>query len=368
MLKKMIQTRNFLILISILTLIFSCKKDQEILTGDTSRGTTGNIICEDWEHIVLRDTWAPYIGHEDINDLAVSGNTAIRLNVSYEGGGSSYSIRVSKDTGKTWKLSKYYVPDGGDPMPTEVFALNKNTFFVIHSKGGYYEPPLIIKTEDGGNSWSSLSAPSCCPNDYAGVEYASSVYFFTQNKGFMGMNDGSLVRTNDGGQSWDSLLNMGQPIRFMDFPENDHLGYAITQEFCYKTTDSGNTWTQIYQHQAKKLNKLEFFDKSNGMIAGEGLFITTDGGNNWQQASHPDIQNANITGISYLDQARKMMVSTSSQVFSSDDKGASWTEICNSLDNSYTLKEMALCPDNSILLGTKIGVDNDTLRHYLLRY
>jgi photosystem II stability/assembly factor-like uncharacterized protein len=101
---------------------------------------------------------------------------------------------------------------------------------------GCEPPPIMAKTEDGGESWRFFTGPG----DPA-VVGATDLFFTDENNGFVRTTDGKLAQTTDGGATWKGLLaSVGShgTVIFAD-PE---VGWAMEEyKFSY-TTDGGRRW------------------------------------------------------------------------------------------------------------------------------
>ncbi len=101
-------------------------------------------------------------------------------------------------------------------------------------------PPILAKTEDGGESWRFFIGPGD-PE----VVGATDLFFTDENTGIVRTTDGKLSRTTDGGQTWTGLLASVAPsgvdshLIFAD-PE---VGWALElHEKMSFTVDGGNRW------------------------------------------------------------------------------------------------------------------------------
>lgn len=98
-------------------------------------------------------------------------------------------------------------------------------------------PPILARTEDGGESWRFFLGPG----DPESVG-ATDLFFTDENTGVVRTTDGKLSRTTDGGATWKGLVasvNGYSKVIFAD-PE---VGWAL--EFHEKmsyTVDGGNRW------------------------------------------------------------------------------------------------------------------------------
>ena len=94
---------------------------------------------------------------------------------------------------QTWQ-----VLNSGVPATLKVSALcftGDSQFDIGYAVGGqYYQTGFVIKTTDGGDTW---SAQTVLTNDYA-----TGVSFPTSQVGFVCAQNGKIFKTTDGGTSW----------------------------------------------------------------------------------------------------------------------------------------------------------------------
>ena len=181
---------------------------------------------------------------------------------------------LTEDGAKTWTVSY-------SPPPTSADYLHKIKF-VDSLYGwvcGYREPyscGLILKTIDGGQSWSAST-----PSVFWLGGHLYDVEFIDRQIGFSGNTD--LCKTTDGGLNWSNVLPNTDVI-FDIFFLNSSIGWVSSGSGkIYKTEDTGNTWNLIGSGQDTAIYTLYFKDEFNGW---GGLFMsTTDGGYTWQKYS-----------------------------------------------------------------------------------
>ena len=135
---------------------------------------------------------------------------------------------------------------------------------------------IIVKTTDGGQTWQEL------PNtgfffdfDYPDPEHNSDLYvvdaetFFIYTNGFNGL----ILKTSDGGQSFTyTNSNMGHFYQ-CEFYFEDEIGYLVGVGasgwdqrglFVLKTTDAGETWNQKYFINTDGYSVItHFYDKNH---------------------------------------------------------------------------------------------------------
>jgi photosystem II stability/assembly factor-like uncharacterized protein len=103
--------------------------------------------------------------------------------------------------------------------------------------------------------------------------------------------------STDGGFSWTKMTlpaDINGPFNAISFC-NSKVGYVvgplepgpfpyqnINAGACYKTTDGGSTWTQLFTAIQGDLNGVAVINPDSVIvIGGQGIYRTTDGGNSW---------------------------------------------------------------------------------------
>ncbi len=172
-----------------------------------------------------------------------------------------------------------------------IWVVDEQTVYAV---GQYAGPAYLVKTSDGGATW---SASSLAPH----LDTAVDVYFFDAQHGFVlggtgGLGPGSrprIIETTDGGATW-SVRHTGGAVggwgwKF-SFPTTE-VGYASVEfdgdpanGVVMKTTDGGQTWTDLPIPGGRSLQGVGFLTPRIGWTSGRGrTSVTTDGGATWQQ-------------------------------------------------------------------------------------
>lgn len=100
---------------------------------------------------------------------------------------------------------------------------------------------------------------------------------------------GLMIYSHNGGQTWE-LIQFPENDGFLDIDfVNDCVGWALAWEYfdriLYKTIDSGQNWTVVWEDTLiSQKNKIQFISENTGWLsdfASDSLLKTTDGGSNW---------------------------------------------------------------------------------------
>jgi photosystem II stability/assembly factor-like uncharacterized protein len=188
------------------------------------------------------------------------------------------------------------------------FATAATDIDFVDKDSGWAITDGIMKTVDGGSTWSQVSARITNPDspteaDGSQLRYAQQIDFVDQQTGWLAAT--GLYRTADGGGSWtrvvvpcakspDKGIAYSGRISFVD----THTGWmacapnygSVENSSLYKTSDGGETWVALPPPEFVA-RAISFLDERSGWAgATEGLFATSDGGVTWELAtsSAPD--------------------------------------------------------------------------------
>jgi len=157
----------------------------------------------------------------------------------------------------------------------------------------------------------------------------TDLIFIDETEGFAISNFGNIIKTTDGGNNWEQLLS---PVNFflkkIQFTD-DQSGYIIggddTGGYLLKTTNGGQTWQVINLHTPDKgiPTGMFFLNNKTGFISGEKLFRkTSDGGQTWTDVIDPFSEN--ISDISFRNGNEGYATSDNGKYYKSADGGKTW--------------------------------------------
>jgi len=139
------------------------------------------------------------------------------------------------------------------------------------------------------------------PQGWDGDSTLRDVHFVDLDMGWAVGDRGTIIRTEDGGRSWTSFTTP-RDMRWNDvFFLNEQVGWiaggfyrgALQRSVgvVIETRDGGKTWKNVSRSGIAQVKRIKFFDESNGWMVCDsnqlfptGMMITKDGGATWQTA------------------------------------------------------------------------------------
>lgn len=221
------------------------------------------------------------------------------------------------------------------------YAVDAVSDDVIYA-GGY--GGSFFKSIDAGANWTSLGIGS--------TDWINDIHFEDDLTGWVvsspGTTDpGNILKTTDGGKTWTSVHNKYQ-YSSMDWPSSS-VGYVGTWDgFIVKTTDGGKNWSVVNVPSSSNLHKLFFVDDSYGFAIGTDykLYRTANGGISWDVFSHRGIK-----AVYFHDRSNGFCINDYGEVGRTNDGGATFT-YWTSPYPEYKLNDIAFSDaQNGIAIG-----------------
>jgi len=115
--------------------------------------------------------------------------------------------------------------------------------------------------------------------------YLNAVCFIDDQTGYVAGNAGTIMKTTDGGNTWSiQMAGLGVRLKSLSFPLVAQPGYAFGGGGIFKTTNGGTTWRKQLSLWDLWLESVDFpKDAQTGYAVGKGGIIikTNNGGTTW---------------------------------------------------------------------------------------
>jgi photosystem II stability/assembly factor-like uncharacterized protein len=193
---------------------------------------------------------------------------------------------ITNDAGATWRETQIYRPSAfrnGTPEFLSIRFADKKRGLAIGSvlnKAGDVIDSLVMKTDDGGETWRRVTVPS--KGELFHLDYNGNSH------GWIVGDEGVILATVDGGDTWrrqDSKTTLA--LYNVDFRDDDE-GYAVGEKgVILRTEDGGLNWQRVITSYPLTLMRVDFADDKNGWIVGyDGVVLrSSDKGKSWVKQS-----------------------------------------------------------------------------------
>ena len=158
----------------------------------------------------------------------------------------------------------------------------------------------ILKSIDGGATWSQIGAPFVQSNF---VRSVSSVDVQPGNSQVVLAAAGNLYRSTDGGASWNIVLSTVNAIQVLFDPSNASHAFLMSNSGVYQSSDGGITWSptngagnNLLPYQQFNFWSLAVSASSPNILyaagrqtsdSSSGFYKSTDSGANWSAVGIP---------------------------------------------------------------------------------
>jgi photosystem II stability/assembly factor-like uncharacterized protein len=304
--------------------------------------------------------------------LAINGNNLFAS--TYKG------VFRSTDNGSSWINAN----NGATSIILTTLVANKGKLFGVSHDSGIYS------WSDNNNSWSLLSPGGAYPfNKFTSLAVTDTSLYVTCGTGyaylstdngqnwkiahdliyyygftaaptaiavkdanvFISFGNGDTYRSTDNCATW-NLVNQSADSFLTFFIKDSNLFAGANCGYVSRSTNNGDSWTTV--NNGLKIDSYystpTFASIDTNIFVGHqvyGVFRTTNNGNNWK-AVNTKLGNTSVTALA-TDKSI-LFAGTDGGVFSSSDKGASWTE----RNNGFSLIDARVITSNgnNLFLGT----------------
>ena len=217
----------------------------------------------------------------------------------------------------------------------------------------------LFKTINGGVNWIDTIMLSSSIND---------LYFLDLNTGFI-TGSGGILKTTNKGVNWElkEILN-GTSIKFVNFNTGFTSGYENTNNYVYKTNNSGENWFRIYTGINDPIYSEYFVDENTGFVCGGnfGGFIlkTIDGGVNWINVYSDSVLFPSLKSIRFVNANTGICAGSCAYggyIIKTTNSGQNWNLIdtirYNGLNSMYFINDSTgyVCGQSGLILKTTTG-------------
>jgi len=226
------------------------------------------------------------------------------------------------DGGKTW--TKYFL--NTNQNINEIYFRNEDNGYLVAGR-------LLFITQDGGRTWQETRIYKT--TDFKnGAPELISIRFSDKKRGLaigsiVNKNDeiiDSLVmKTDDGGSTWTRVLIPSKAELFhLDFNGNSHGWIVGDKGLILTTDDGGDNWRVQRSGVSRALFSVDFRDDNDGFAVGGGgtIIRTEDGGRTWEKVS------TNFTDtfkrVNFADDKNGWIVGHKGTILRTQDKGRTW--------------------------------------------
>jgi photosystem II stability/assembly factor-like uncharacterized protein len=221
-------------------------------------------------------------------------------------------------------------------------------FFATDSIGYAVGDSIVLKSTDGGESWSDSSlgtGPASLP--LRTIDCSSAVTCIATADG-----DQRIVRTIDGGGSWSAIAGPSGPVLTAAFSSPSRALAGGVAGITAVSDDGGASWSRIGGALTDSFNRLSATSGTLAFAIGDRgvLARTTDGGDSWSNLPVPTSDP--LIDVAFLDETYGFVLDGAGTLFRTEDGGAGWQAL-HSSSSAPPEAVLAMDPDLVLLVGPR---------------
>ena len=220
--------------------------------------------------------WQNFIVSPDTLDFrdidAIDAQTAYVMSI---GNGSLSRIYKTTDAGTTWKVQFRNKDPKAFLDAMSFWDANHGIAF-----GDSVDKQFYILTTADGRTWSRVPATNLPPaqeNEGAFAASGTNIALFGKSYAWIGTGAAAksrVLRTTDGGETWTQVpTNVSFTLLSIQFL-NDEEGWAVGRGgVILRSSDEGKTWVRQDSTTKQNLYSLNFNKKTGWAVGGEGIVL-----------------------------------------------------------------------------------------------
>jgi photosystem II stability/assembly factor-like uncharacterized protein len=234
------------------------------------------------------------------------------------------------DGGKSWTVTEYQQIEDSLRAEGNLKSYTHDVQFVDREWGwrlSMVDKDSVEWTEDSGQTWSK-------PVSFGENISQRSLVFVNRDLGWV-LGEQKVMKTDDRGRSWtaeDELMGLG--LQFPTSLDRDHIWLAGTQGSIARSNDGGKHWS-VSHDLPKNITAIFFISPMLGWVVGENGLIarTEDAGLHWrkQEVALPydenRKQNLDLLDVFFIDQNTGWICGNNGLILRTTDGGSSWMTI-----------------------------------------
>ncbi len=223
------------------------------------------------------------------------------------------SLQYSQQTSWQWVSP---LPQGN--ILNEISVVNSDTLVACGLSGTF------MSSGNGGQTWNVDN------NLNGAAEEFHALHFFNGSIGWVAGENGIILKTTNGGVSWSQQQTPTSAFIYSINFINSLTGWACG-EFgtILKTTNGGTNWIAQTSSTNALLWTIQFLDGNTGYAVGSGgkILKTTNGGTNWQSLTSPT--GRFLYGMSFFNSTTGIISGDYGLIYKTNDGGLSWLPVEN---------------------------------------
>ncbi len=234
--------------------------------------------------------------------------------------GKNNTILKTADGGKTWSRSLEREEGGND----------FSSIFFTNAKEGWAQGRVLLHSSDGGETW----RPASPLPGRKSLGDGAAVGTTRLQTGMFGTSD-RLFKSEDGGTTWADISKLPRnSFRAIFALDPQHVWMVGDYGLYALTADGGATWQEPAMPVKCRLTQVYFVSPRIGWILPSdhngGPLATTDGGLTWASQYAGAEQNRPLRDIHFVDERNGFLLVGSNRpdvVYRTSDGGAKWSTI-----------------------------------------